>query len=637
MPIPIISNFSLSVPEPIDTRIITTNSNSMQNMLYKYEGLTTYRTDENLSYTWNGSAWNISSNGIYGGSGKLIQSDTFVDSGTLSTTQDAVSKKLTLLSYTNNVGNNVLYLEQYFERHTSDASGLFKSGQYKSQLCFEDKVEGDFFEGPYIAYNPAEQNSNGWGGISFGAYSSTFGTNYERLRIEGNGLIRFKPQEQPGPLSKSLNIGIDSPSKLKPFIGYNWNGEESENAPLQQASYIEFNESITSINSYDGTSVTPNATFEKGLITLSGGLRVIGGTISTSRSLQFGTDDANVYFIRTPNNFGIRYDGQRKYAELVGSVTGVTPVPLLRWGPVNDRMSLTALTSITFTFSTTNLNLFASTLRSEYKTQLWDNVFNPDYERLFDQIPFKSNKAGTFSDLNFIRLTAEDAKNAGDAEGGEGDTVANDDNIRVSKFGHPSDPSSSTTLEFRILIGKSYTVTYGSESTFAKNTFYVEAKDYDRIYYFYLDGMRRHINHQVRWWLGEPTSTAGTFRYVQIGNIETGNKENYGTTETTSYGNVSYRSRFYSQTVFVPAFMRFKIQWRFHVTASWTSASTEANSPRVFMNVIRSGKFRLLPTTTPTEPPTPLINQTQTGSGLGYPGSTSETGGVQVGVVVVGG
>jgi hypothetical protein len=289
----------------------------------------------------------------------------------------------------------------------------------------------------------------------------------------------------------------------------------------------------------------------------------------------------------------------------------------LRWGGLNTT-SLSVLGSITFTYSNaqsqfSNTSLFATTLKAEYKTQLWDIRFNPEH-----------NDIGT-TDLSFIRTNVGDVENVKNSSINLEQTGALSGNIFVRYLDEGARFPTTTTGEFIIFIGQNYTVTQAQENTFAKNTFEVGARDYDRIYYFYLDGMLRSIQHQVRWWLGEIIPD-GTRRYVQIGNIETGNKNNYGVVNGNdpSYGTVDYRTRYYSQTVFVPAFMTFKIQFRFHVSLNSTTPSTIANSPRVFMNVIRTGRFgnRTIPPTEPTPPinPEPVINQAAR-PGLGYPGS----------------
>ena len=120
MSIPVITNFSINDTVPFDTRLVATSSASMDNMLYKYAGLTTYRSDLGLNYTYNGSTWVVSSNGIYGGGGNL-SGDTTVNFGTVSATLNSDSNRLTFQSYSGGDSNpNSVRVENYFIRHSSN-------------------------------------------------------------------------------------------------------------------------------------------------------------------------------------------------------------------------------------------------------------------------------------------------------------------------------------------------------------------------------------------------------------------------------------------------------------------------------------------------------------------------------------
>jgi hypothetical protein len=598
MPISVITNFSINDSVPFDTRLVATSSTSMANMLYKYAGLTTYRSDLGLNYTYNGSSWAVSSNGIYGGSGNLSSVNTTVGFGTVSTTLNAKSNYFTFKTYTDGFGDVHLDLENYFIRNTSGNSQYDVS--YISQLMFNDDANHENYPGPYIMYNPKELFSSGRGGISFGTLNESQAyTVHERMRIDGNGIIRFKTNSTVDVTTKSVNIGIDS-TNTRPFIGFNWKGSDVDTGT--DASYVQFNDSVFSIHNFSSTTGTHSAIFSKGLVRINGGLEVTGGTISTNKNISFGAADGGVYFVSSNGN-GIKYDDSpgKKYAALTFKPSTV-PLDIITWNNTQISMNRNIMAT-----SSTTLSIY-STINSFYKTQMWDNVFNPDYG-VNAPGPVAAKNADDYSDLAFKRTgdAIENVKYDGDGGG------AYENNIFVMPVGFaqgsPGD-TVKTTGEFVIFIGANYNSSRTSESQVAKNTFSVGARDYDRIYYFYLDGYRLQIPHQVRWWLGEAGTTTN---WIQIGNIETGNKNN-NNRSSPSYGAVDYASRFYSQTVLVPAGVSFKIQFRFHVNFSISTASTESNSPRVFFNVIRSGKFRTLGYVAPTTA-SPIIGN------LGYPGS----------------
>jgi len=268
MPIPVITNFTINKTVPFDTRLVATSSEALTNMLYKYEGLTTYRTDTKLNYTYNGSTWAVSSNGIYGGSGNLGTSSTTINFGTFSTTVlNSVSKKLTFKSYTDDSGLYSLRLENYFERHGNGYSGV----SYKSQFIFSENDDQGLYYGSYIMHNPIELFNSGKGGISFGVIQGVLGgqdnielPSYERMRIDGNGIIRFKPNLIVNDSTKSLNIGVDF-TDTRPFIGFNWNGIAPDSGSI--ASYVQFDNSVVSIHHFSGApaaSGTHSAIFFKG-------------------------------------------------------------------------------------------------------------------------------------------------------------------------------------------------------------------------------------------------------------------------------------------------------------------------------------------------------------------------------------
>ncbi len=601
MPISVITNFQVNANQPIDTRLVATSSSSLNNMQYKYTGLTVYRTDTNLNYTWNGSNWVVSSNGIYGGSGSLA-ANTYVDFGSLGDTSGNKTNEFVFSASSSN--DRADYNTSFVRNFTGTG---YEYVEYKSQLIFRDNILGTL-NGPYISLNPYDGLNSKVGGIAFGTGDTTNDVVSERFRIEGNGIIRFKPDST---ATSFMNIGKNSTNL--PFLGFNWDGVERDDNS-RAASFIEFNSGNISINNFNGVSVTHSAIFTRDSIFINGGLQISGGTLSTARNITFGSLDSSAYRVSSSNNFGILYDSAptRNYAALISTGASVNvPRQHLRWTTVGNDGLITVLSPMVFTSSTTNVNIFASTIRSEYKAQMWDNVFNPDYGA-----NVAAKDADTYSDLAFSRTTTSGENVKFDSDDGE---TANAGMIFVKPVGFaqgfPSDVV-KTTGEFVIMIGQGYASSTTSESDVSKNTFSVDARDYDRIYYFYLDGYRKQIPHQVRWWLGEPGATTN---WIQIGNIETGNKNNINT-GSLSYGSITDNaSRFYSQTVFVPSGMAFKIQFRFHLTWSLATKTNDSNSPRVFINVIRSGKFRTLASVPPTTA-SPIVGN------LGYPGSPAEVG-----------
>lgn len=78
--ISVISNFEINGSFPIDSRLIATNLTERDSISYKYDGLKVYITEDKKTYTWDGSDWIEDMNGIYGGSGSLVN-NTIVNMG----------------------------------------------------------------------------------------------------------------------------------------------------------------------------------------------------------------------------------------------------------------------------------------------------------------------------------------------------------------------------------------------------------------------------------------------------------------------------------------------------------------------------------------------------------------------------
>lgn len=579
MPIPVITNFSINDFKPFDDRLVVTNSNAMSNMTFPYEGLTVYRTDTKLNYTFNGVTWSISSNGIYGGSGFLNSSTTTVDFGTVSSATNDVSRNLTFRSYTDSSSVFVRVRNNFIRT----SSGVANTGiSYRTQMYFGNDA-GQSFEGPYIIFNPIELSSSGAGGISFGSLNEDDNTVYERFRIDGNGTIRFKPQSTVNDSTLSINIGIDESvytGTMKPFIGYNWskNGPDSTSLFSQQvtrSSYMLFDDDKISLNYFNISEeavlgsprpittivATHSVIFDRNNTYINGGLQVNGGAISTNKSISFGSADSLVHYVSfLGNGTGMKYDSQQNVAALSyrnSNGSGITDA--IRW----SNTPLVEVISPTY-FSRNATLTVDSILRSTYYCSLWDNLFNPGASTIN-------------SDNSWTRSTISEDSNKNTAT----NDVPASNNVYIKLLG------ARTTVEFSIRANAYVAGT--SVSAFSKSAFVCAPRDYDRLFYFYLDGSSFQVPHRLEWFLSRQAAA----NYVKIGNIENSNRggymqglQTYGTT------GISYMSRFYSQTVLVPAGMYFKIRFTFHVSYTPASTMNDNNSPILYMNVFRSGRVR---------------------------------------------
>lgn len=536
MPIPVITNFSINDSVPFDTRLVATSSDSMTNMLYKYAGLTTYRTDLGLNYTYNGSSWAVSSNGIYGGSGNLSSVNTTVGFGTVSTSLNNLSKYFTFKTYTDNSGEVHLDLENYFIRNTSGTSHYDVS--YKSQLMFNDDAANENYPGPYIMYNPKALFSSGRGGISFGTLNEIDYLPYERMRIDGNGIIRFKPNATVGDSTKSVNIGIDS-TNTRPFIGFNWNGSTVDDGT--DASYVQFNDSVFSIHNFSSATGTHSAIFSKGLVRINGGLEVTGGTISTNKNISFGAADGGVYFVSSNGN-GMKYDSSVKNYVALTYRANTQINDILTWN--NSQITLLRPIIATGSATLTTYNTF----NARYQTNIWDSDFNTDK---------------VDSDWVASGLSGDSAR--------QGETT---NTVLVAL---------STTNQFKDFI---FTIKSPYTNRTAKMAYSLTYKPYDRYLYFYNDGTNV-ITHNVEMFLLavglDPTDANN---WVKVGFITNGNQHNWN--QGLGIINTNYQVKYYSQSLIIPANMIFKIKFSFPYDYAVANYSLQHI---VRTRIIRSGKW----------------------------------------------
>ena len=219
MPISVITNFEVNTYQPIDTRLVATNSAALSEIKFPYDGLTVYTKEQNLNYTYAGavSGWQVSSNGIYGGSGSIV-GDTDVNMGSVGSNTNDKSYELILSASASTDGDRVQYATSFIRNNTTDD---YDTIEVKNQVRFLDNNRG-LINGPYISYN---KNDSKKGIISFGTPDKNLLTTVERLRIEpdstnNNGAIVMIPSTSSMPMCFSQN------STYNTFIGYNWNGAQ---------------------------------------------------------------------------------------------------------------------------------------------------------------------------------------------------------------------------------------------------------------------------------------------------------------------------------------------------------------------------------------------------------------------------
>jgi hypothetical protein len=558
MPISVITNFSINDSVPFDTRLVATSSTSMDNMLYKYAGLTTYRSDLGLNYTYNGSVWAVSSNGIYGGSGNLSSANTTVNFGTVSSALNSSSNKFVLKSYSGGDSNpNSLRLENYFQRHDSEYSGV----SYKSQFIFSQNEDQGIYYGAYIMYNPKPLFNSGRGGISFGvlpegvfSQDTESADPYERMRIDGNGIIRFKTNLTVNPDTKSVNIGIDS-TNTRPFIGFNWNGSDVDTGT--DASYVQFNDSVVSIHNFSSsTGTTHSAIFSKGLVRVNGALTVTGGAISTNKSISFGADDNLIYYVSN-NFYGIKVDNQLQVASLVARQP---PVSSQQFSSptfvevINYNKDLITLRKNTKTLLGTTITT-EGRLNARYVTNIWDNNFDPELEFFWEASALPGDNEGQDTNSNTIIVTALESTTG---------------------------PLGSRFYDFEFRPKAPYNLRT------SKASFFLNPTPYDRYLYFYNENENSPISHLVEWFLLSAELDDLSENWVKIGRYENGNKDDYNIDFPGSTTN--YQTRFYSHSVLIPANMYFKISFVFNKRFGTNNTYSNVLS-FVRTRIIRAGKW----------------------------------------------
>ena len=591
MPIPVITNFSINDTVPFDTRLVATSSTSMDNMLYKYAGLTTYRSDLGLNYTYDGSTWAVSSNGIYGGSGNLSSANTIVNFGTVSTALNDLSKYFTFKTYTDGFGDVHLDLENYFIRN-ADGSNHYDVS-YKSQLMFNDDVSSEYYPGPYIMYNPKVLFNSGRGGISFGTLNeSQVYTVYERMRIDGNGIIRFKPNATVDETTKSVNIGIDS-TNTRPFIGFNWNGSDVDTGT--DASYVQFNDSVVSIHNFSSTTGgTHSAIFSKGLVRINGALSVSGDLNFRGDILYSGI---NTTFYIGRDRTGLYFNSGQNYVSLTYLNTTTKVIhQVLNYNDSNvvSYKDFVVSPSSTGT-SSSSYPIFQLNSRGSY----WDFIFNPNKDVSDDENDnkwYELKRNGSITTL--------------------GDVVRYKVNIYKQQKTDRIDGTEPQDARFRIAPWD-----YSSDINFSNDgpasiEYYVKSKSYDRIFYFYSDSYSIYMAHELSWYLGylsnQDISDNKTIPslWKKIGRVETGNKDNINNSYQIGGGYpggegaidfsvfTSYQVRTYSHSVVVPAGMFFK--FRLYFPYSFTGSLVQELPATIWdycqslvFTVLRSGRYTL--------------------------------------------
>jgi len=588
MPISVITNFSINDSVPFDTRLVVTSSTSMDNMLYKYDGLTTYRSDLGLNYTYDGSTWSVSSNGIYGGSGNLSSANTTVNFGTVSSSLNSTSNKFVLKSYSGGDSNpNSLRLENYFQRHDIEYSGV----SYKSQFIFSENEDQGIYYGAYIMYNPKPLFNSSRGGISFGvlpggvlSQDTQDAPSYERMRIDGNGIIRFKPNATVDPTTKSVNIGIDS-TNTRPFIGFNWNGSDVDTGT--DASYVQFNDSVVSINNFSSTTGTHSAIFSKGLVRINGILSVsedlnFRGNIlytGTNTTFYIGRDRTGLFFNSGQNYVSLTY--LNRSTNVIHQVLNYNDSNVVSYKDF-------VVAPISTGTSSSSYPIFQLNSRGSY----WDFIFNPNKDVSEDENDnkwYKLTSSGPINTLGNLLSTSEARYKVNIYQQQKADridgTEPQDARFRIAPWDYDADINNNNNGPASI-------------------EYYVKSKSYDRIFYFYSDSYSIYMAHELSWYLGTTLTS-----WKKIGRVETGNKDNINNYYATVDGYpgsgtidfdvfTSYQVRTYSHSVIVPAGMFFK--FRLYFPYSFTgSLVQDLPSPiwdycqSLVFTVLRSGRYAL--------------------------------------------
>ena len=589
MPIPVITNFSINDTKPLDDRLVVTSSTAMNAILYKYEGLTVYRTDTKKNYQYDGTTWNVIASGIYGGNGSL-PNDVIVDTTTDNSIRDYNQfgqageqgfAHLGLFLSASASSANRSYVKNFF--NTKDSSLLSTSLEYVMVFQKDSGIDTTLYSGFKLNSPDALGTTNG-GAVSIwtSPLSASSGQSALRFQVEGNGTIRFKPIAS---LSSFFNITGSSDNTVT--IGYNYEGS-TRSITNKAGSFIQFQDEkitfggILSTGSPFTNLILRNTEIAPQINLVMGGSSVYmgfgsGGLKSGSESSVSPTQVASFspyialtwrsggtyidlfrYFQNTtvqsslPNSHYIRFDKDVNIGkatifsvnETAPNITGSFPT-FTTYGPLNAR----------------------------YYTNLWDNKFVSD------------------GDDNSWAYQDSDSTNSQETIDW---TTHNNNSVSVVQEEYSGQ---GQDFYFQI-VPRNYTATYVSTSIWE-----LSSQPYDRMMYFHIDhrdGANPAVNlaHQLTWYLTDeaPLTGSGTRRWKKIGKIETGNKNNQ------NMGTVTASYPYYSQQCLLPANMYMKLVFKFPyafsglITMTYPSENNyetwRRNLPMLVMTCIRSGIFK---------------------------------------------
>jgi len=572
MPIPVITNFSINDTQPMDDRFVATSSVSMNNIQFKYPGLTVYRTDENKNYQYDGSDWAIFSSGIYGGSG-LLAGDVVVDTTADSTQRDPGTygnpgtvgyQNLDFIISASSSTSNRSYVRHFFR--TKETGVLATSQEYVMAFQGLNNPTSTDYSG--IKFNSLD----GLGGTKNGAVSiwttplTGIGQSSLRFQVEGDGTIRFKPNSG---IQSFLNITGNSTNTTTIQLGFNWEGTSRSISGIG-SSYIEFKNEEISFYNLKSTSST------------------------ATKTLTINEDSLTAYknfFVNAPGTFiglstgGFRYALEGTFGSQTPYVyiafrSGQVTTDIIRYNATGVRVlkDIEIGSPSNFT-STPQVNGNSSALatygpfNARYYTNIWDNKFVSDASD--NQWVFQSDESeNTLSTSTYNQL---------------GNSVC----VVKEEF---TDQVQDTYFQ---MIPRSYLP--GSVS---KSVWELSSQPFDRMIYFHLDhledaGTPRNFTHHLSWYLTDVDPIVGGGEGVRawkkIGKLETGNRN--GINMMTA----SYSVPYYSQQVLVPANMYMKLIFKFPYSIptanlSWPAASEDyrnfrADLPILVVTSIRSGLF----------------------------------------------
>jgi hypothetical protein len=400
--------------------------------------------------------------------------------------------------------------------------------QYKNSLLFGTSSSA------YITFNPGENPLSPIirGGISLG---TGYINSYERMKIDGDGVIRFKPTPS---LTASLNINN---SGTDVTFGYNWYG--GKDLESIGSSFLKFSDQILSINH---TSTFSN-TFTHSVIFYNTDHEFtldVNGTIR-SNGINLGPYNTPVFI----SNQGIGIGITKDLEELSLFNNSNT-----RAFVINNNSVMIGATGYTIQVEQGSTFSVLGNFETKNKTSLWDNSFNVD-----------SSGPTSQSDNYWFRLeTVNDSFNDLSETGG----------VRV--FKNTMDTSQDTQFMF---------ITNGYTSKDTTSSWVSTKKPYDRIFYFHNGSGGYHITHELSWYLSNDSG----FNWKKIGVSETGNLDNFNNEIGAT---ASYAVRYYSNSALVPANMDIKIKFTFRNDFTPDAAFGTVSAPYVVFSVLRSGMWR---------------------------------------------